>query len=45
MNRIVEAMLESLRIAFNITEEQLEIFTVDFINRLPKYLQASLGCI
>ena len=42
---IVEAMLESLRIAFNITEEQLEIFTVDFINRLPKYLQASLGCI
>lgn len=43
MRIIVEAMLESIKSVFSITDEQLEIFTNDFVNRLPKYLQISLG--
>lgn len=40
---IVEAMLESIRALFHITDEQLEAFTTDFMNRLPQYLQQALG--
>lgn len=40
---IVDAMLESVCTIFHITDEQLEEFTNDFANRLPKYLQVSLG--
>ena len=40
---MVEAMLDSIRSIFHITDEQLEEFTTDFVNRLPKYLQVSLG--
>lgn len=43
MRIIVEAMLESIKSIFHITEEQLEAFTTDFINRLPQYLQILLG--
>ena len=43
MRIIVEAMLDSIRSIFHITDEQLEEFTTDFVNRLPKYLQVSLG--
>lgn len=43
MRIIVEAMLESIKSVFSITDEQLEIFTNDFVNRLPKYLRISLG--
>ena len=37
------AMLDSIKSIFHITDEQLEEFTTDFVNRLPKYLQVSLG--
>ena len=43
MRIIVEAMLDSIKSIFHITDEQLEEFTTDFVNRLPKYLQVSLG--
>ena len=43
MRIIVEAMLESIKSIFHITDEQLEAFTTDFVNRLPTYLQVSLG--
>ena len=32
-------MLDSIKSIFHITDEQLEEFTTDFVNRLPKYLQ------
>lgn len=40
---IVEAMLESIQAIFQITEKQLDAFIDDFVNRLPIYLQKSLG--
>ena len=43
MRIIVEAMLVSIKSIFHITDEQLEAFTTDFVNRLPTYLQVSLG--
>lgn len=42
MRIIVEAMLESIKNIFSITDEQFEVFTNDFVNRLPKYLRISL---
>lgn len=45
MRIIVEAMLESIKSIFHITDEQLEEFTTDFVNKLPKYLQVSLGYV
>ncbi len=42
---IVEAMLESIAEIFHATEEQLQELMNSFCNRLPLYLQRSLGYI
>ena len=43
MRLIVNAMLESLREIFHFTDGQIGAFTADFVSRLPKYIQVSLG--
>ena len=40
---ILEAMLESIRACFQITEEQMENFLEMFIQRLPDYMQRALN--
>lgn len=40
---LVEAMFQSVKSVFQITEDQLEVFAADFFGRLPKYMQDSLG--
>ena len=39
---ILNALLDSVREYFRITEQQLEEFTTGFIQRLPKYIQKAL---
>ena len=40
---LVEAMFQSVKSVFQITDEQLELFAVDFYNRLPDYMQKALN--
>ena len=40
---LVEAMFQTVKSMFRITEEQLEVFATDFYNRLPEYMQKALG--
>ncbi|MBR0343421.1 MAG: hypothetical protein IJH64_14455 [Oscillospiraceae bacterium] len=39
---LVEAMFQSVKSVFQITDEQLELFAEDFYNRLPVYMQKAL---
>ncbi|MST86471.1 transposase, partial [Lactobacillus porci] len=39
----VEAMFESVKEIFQLTEEQMERFTKAFISRLPKYMQEAIS--
>lgn len=39
---ILTAMLESIYMIFQVTEEQMDAFIELFVNRLPEYLQAAL---
>ncbi len=43
MRIIVTAMIESIKEVFQISEEQLDTFTDNFMNRLPEYIQKGLG--
>lgn len=40
---LVEAMLQTVKSIFRITDEQLEAFAVEFYSRLPEYMQKSLS--
>ena len=40
---LVEAMFQTVKSIFRITEEQLEMFAADFFSRLPEYMQNALG--
>ncbi|MBP3896683.1 MAG: transposase [Mogibacterium sp.] len=40
---LVEAMFQSVKSVFQITDEQLELFAEDFYNRLPDYMQKALN--
>lgn len=42
MKILVDAMLASIKTVFQTSEEQLIVFTNDFISRLPEYMQKSL---
>lgn len=39
---LMEAMIASVKQIFQATEDQIDRFTADFINRLPDYMQKSL---
>lgn len=39
---LVEAMFQTVKSIFHVTEEQLEIFSADFYIRLPEYMQRAL---
>ena len=39
----IEAMFQTVKSIFRITEEQLEMFAADFFSRLPEYMQNALG--
>lgn len=43
LSLILEALLDTVRETFAVSNEQMEVFTKAFINRLPDYLRASLG--
>ena len=40
---LVEAMFQTVKSVFRVTEEQLEIFAADFYSRLPEYMQRALN--
>ena len=40
---LVEAMFQTVKSIFRITEDQLEMFAADFFSRLPEYMQNALG--
>ncbi len=42
MRIIIDALIESVMEYFHITEQQLEEFTSNFVQRLPKYMQKAL---
>lgn len=42
MRILMEAMIASVKQIFQATEDQIDRFTADFINRLPDYMQKSL---
>ncbi len=42
MRIIIEALMNTVMEYFHITEQQLEEFTANFIQRLPKYIQDAL---
>ena len=44
MRIIIDALMDSVMEYFHITESQLEEFTSNFIQRLPKYMQQALCC-
>lgn len=39
---LVEAMFQTVKSVFRVTEEQLEVFAADFYSRLPEYMQRAL---
>lgn len=41
---LMEAMFQTVKSVFRVTDEQLEIFAADFYSRLPQYMQKALGC-
>ena len=43
MGIIIEALMDTVMEYFHIAEAQLEEFTANFIQRLPKYMQDALG--
>ena len=40
---LIEAMLDTVREFFGLTEEQLKKFTNDFYNRLPEYMRSTIS--
>lgn len=44
MRIIADALMDAVMEYFHITEQQLEEFTANFIQRLPKYMQNALLC-
>ncbi|MGN0735923.1 MAG: transposase [Anaerovoracaceae bacterium] len=40
---LLEAMFQTVKTAFRVTEEQLEAFAADFYSRLPEYMQRALN--
>lgn len=42
MRIIIDALIDTVMEYFHITEGQLEEFTANFIQRLPKYMQSAL---
>lgn len=44
MRIIADALMDAVMEYFHITEQQLEEFTANFIQRLPKYIQNALLC-
>lgn len=42
MRIIIDALMDSVMEYFHITEQELETFTANFIQRLPKYMQDTL---
>lgn len=40
---LVEAMFQTVKSVFRVTEEQLEVFAADFYSRLPEYMQRALS--
>lgn len=40
---LVEAMFQTVKSVFRVTDEQLEVFALDFYGRLPEFMQRSLG--
>lgn len=39
---LMDALMASLKEILNLSEEQLAVFTADFVSRLPQYLQNAL---
>ena len=42
MRIIIDALMDAVMEYFHITEQQLEEFTANFIQRLPKYMQNAM---
>ena len=40
---LVEAMFQTVKSVFRVTEEQLDVFAADFYSRLPEYMQRALS--
>ena len=40
---LVEAMFQTIKSVFHVTDEQLEAFAAEFYSRLPEYMQKLLS--